>query len=88
MLLGQPGVVLTHRRDGAGLHLGQPLTAGEHRCAGMRLNHRPQRLLEQLAEFAARPFAVVDLGEPVVDDRLDAEFLDERFDGEPASQLR
>ena len=88
VLLGQPRVVLTDRGDGAGLHLGQPLAAGEHRRAGMRLDHRPQRLLDQLAELAAGPFAVVDLGEPVVDVDLDAERCGERLDGLPASQQR
>ena len=54
----------------------------------MRLDHRPQRLLEQIAEFAASPFAVVDLGEPVVDDRLDTERVGERLNRAPAAQLR
>ena len=88
VLLGQPRVVVADRGNGTGLHLGQSLAAGEHCRAGLRLDHGPQRLLEQIAEFAARPFAIVDLGESVVDFRLDTECRSERLDGAPTSQLR
>jgi hypothetical protein len=68
--IGQPAVVLAHRSHRPGLHLCQPLTAGEHRGAGLGLHHRPQRLLDQVTDLATGPVAVVHLDEPVVDDRL------------------
>ncbi len=88
VLLCQPRVVLPNRGDGTGLHLGQPFAAGKHRCAGMGLNHRPQRLLDQIAEFATGPFAVVDLGEPLVDARLDTQCGGERLDGASTTHQR
>ena len=88
MLLGQPRVVLTNRGDSASLNLGQSFAAGEHRRAGMRLHHRPQRLFEQIAERAAGPFAVVDFGEPVIGADLDTERGGQRFDSLPAPQQR
>jgi hypothetical protein len=86
MLLGQPSVVVTDGGNGACLHLRQPLTTGKHRRAGMRLNDAPQRLVDQIGEFAAGPFAVVDFGEAVIEDRLDAKRIGERLDRAPASQ--
>ena len=88
VLLGQPRVVVANGGDGTGLHRSESFAAGEHCRAGMRLNHGPQRLLEQIAEFAASPFAVVDLGESVVDDGLHTERVGERLNRAPTPQLR
>ena len=80
--------MLAHRLDRAGLHLGQALAVGEHRGAGLLLHHRPQRLLDQVADLAAGPRAVVDLREPFVDDRFEPEGRGQRRDGALAAQQR
>ena len=86
MFQSQPPVVFAHGGNRARLHLRQALATGKHRRAGMSLNHPPQRLTRQVAEFAARPLPVVHFGEPVLDQRLQAQRFGERFHGAPASQ--
>ena len=86
MQLGQPAVVLSHRRHRAGLDVRQPLATREHRGTGLLLNHRPQRFLDQVADLAAGPLAVVDLGDPFVDDRVQAQGGGQRFHGAAAAQ--
>ena len=86
--LGEAAVVLADRGHGAGLYVCQAFTCGEHRGAGLLLHHRPQRLLDQVADLASGPLAVVHLGEAFVDDGLQAERSGQRFDGALASQHR
>lgn len=74
--------------DGTRLHLGQALAIGEHRGAGLLLDDGPQRLFHQLADLAAGPAAVVDLGQPVVDTRVQAQCGGQRRDGVLAAQQR
>jgi hypothetical protein len=54
----------------------------------MGLNHPPQRLVRQVADFAARPFPVVHFGDPLVDERHQAQRFGERLDGASAAQQR
>ncbi|CKT39418.1 Uncharacterised protein [Mycobacterium tuberculosis] len=81
VLIGQPPVVFADGCHSASLHLRQTLTAGKHRRAGVGLDYPPQRLVDQVTDFSASPFAVVDFGEPVIDERLQAQRLGQRFDG-------
>ncbi len=85
---GEAPVVLAHSGDGARLHLGEPLPVGEHRGAGLLLHHRPQRLLDQIADLAPGPRAVVDLGDPLIDHRVQAERRRQRIHGLAATQQR
>ena len=88
VLLREPPVVFADSANRAGLHRRKSLATGEHRRTGLLLDHRPQRLGEQLGEFAAGPLAVIDFGEPFVDDGLETELLGQRLQGAPAPQQR
>lgn len=88
MLCRQPPIVFPDRRHRARLHLRQALTAGEYRRAGVGLHHLPQGLAHQLADLAARPFAVVHFGEPVVDERRQTQRVGQRLEGAAAAQQR
>lgn len=57
------------RRHRPGLHGRQRLTTGEDGGRGLGLDHRPQRLLGQLAEAPALPLPVVALGDALLDRR-------------------
>ena len=88
MQFGQPAVVLADRGHRAGLHVRQSLPVGKHRGAGLLLHHRPQRFLDQVADLAAGPGAVVDLGDALVDDRVHAQRGGQRFHRAFAPQQR
>jgi hypothetical protein len=64
-----PGVVRADRGHGSGLHVREPLAAGEHGGGGVRLHDRPQFLRAEVLELAAGPLAVVDLGQVRFGDR-------------------
>ncbi len=85
---GQPAVMLTDRRHGTRLHVGQPFTTGEDGGARLLLHHRPEGIFDQVADLAARPAAVVDLGDALVDHRIQPERGGQRVDRAPAAQQR
>lgn len=53
--------------------LRQTLTIGESRGAGLLLDYLPQGFGQQFGDLAARPLSIVDLGEPILDDRYQLE---------------